>query len=77
MAPYIDAEDIFEKYEVEVNGDFGWKAGLRWFEFHNIIRAMGWANVREFTRDTGCTFDDVKDHVWQVSGFPSRIFILK
>ena len=71
---YIDAEDIFEKYEVDIGGDYYWKAGLAWYEFHNVIRAMGWANAREFEQETGVTYEDVKDRHWMVCGNPSRVF---
>lgn len=72
---YLDADEVFEKFEVEYNGEYVWRNDLTRYQFHNVVVAMGWASVKDFIRDTGIEYDDIKGQYWQVAGFPSRVFI--
>lgn len=71
-------EDVYEEFEVEYNGEYCWRNDLTRFQFHEVVKAMGWANISEFIDETGIEYEDIKGHYWTVLGSmggPSRVFI--
>lgn len=72
----FDAEVMYEQYEVFHNGEYCWTNTLTRLQFHNVVKAMGWACIAEFIAETGVEYDDIKGRYWMVCGNPTRVFIV-
>jgi len=71
----IDAEKVYDKYEVEHNGEYYWRNDLTRLQFHDVVKAMGWNSISEFIDETGIEYDDIKGQYWTVMGSPARVSV--